>query len=224
MAAEGERIALVDDDRHTLISLGRLLERDGFVVERYADGRMALAAFGRQPPDLAVMDIWMPRIDGLCLMRRVRRRSRLPVIFLTGCDGEAAEADALRLGADDFLRKPVSVPLLSLRIRAVLRRHVPEGDMLVRGSLDLDRARRLARWKGAPVPLTAREFAILDRLASHPGHVRTREDLLDSSGAGGVERAIDSHIKRMRRKFCAVDPAFAAIRTLYGGGYRFNSG
>ena len=96
--------------------------------------------------------------------------------------------------------------------------------MLVRGSLDLDRARRLARWKGAPVPLTAREFAILDRLASHPGHVRTREDLLDSSGAGGVERAIDSHIKRMRRKFCAVDPAFAAIRTLYGGGYRFNSG
>lgn len=222
METAGERIALVDDDRQMLISLGRLLERDGFLVEGYADGRVALAAFGRAPPDLAVMDIGMPRIDGLCLLERVRRRSRLPVIFLTGRDGEAEELHALRLGADDFLRKPVSHRLLSLRIRAVLRRQLPDGDRLVRGPLILDRATRAARWRGAEIALTAREFAILDRLATHPGHVRPRSELLDSSMAG-EERAVDSHIKRIRRKFRSVDPAFVAIRTLYGAGYRFNT-
>jgi two-component system, OmpR family, response regulator ChvI len=229
-------IALVDDDRNILQSLSIALQAEGFVTRIYADGEAALKPLLDNPPDLAVFDIKMPRLDGLELLRRIREKSQLPVIFLTSKDDELDEALGLAMGADDYIAKPFSQRLLIARIRAILRRvelnrtpdepgDEPVAGPIERGRLVMDPARHKVLWDGKAVVLTVTEFLILEMLASRPGIVRTRNQLMDAAYQDDVyidDRTIDSHIKRLRRKFRAVDDDFDAIETLYGAGYRFS--
>ena len=230
-------IALVDDDRNILTTLSIALQAEGFATRVYADGDAALKALLDNPPDLAVCDIKMPRMDGLELLRRLREKSALPVIFLTSKDGEADEALGLAMGADDYIAKPFSQRLLIARIRAILRRSdivrndrlaeepaEPLPDPIRRGRLTMDPARHLVEWDGRSVSLTVTEFLILEALAVRPGVVKSRNQLMDAAYQDDVfvdDRTIDSHIKRLRRKFRAVDPDFTAIETLYGVGYSY---
>jgi len=225
-----QTIALVDDDRNILTSVSMALEAEGFVVRPYSDGVEALASILRDPVDLAVLDIKMPRMDGLELLNRLRQQSDVPVIFLTSKDAEADEVQGLRLGADDYITKPFSQRLLLERIRAVLRRRgtdSPEGgEILRRGELSLNPTRHLCTWKDAEVALTVTEFLILEALARRPGHVKSRDQLIDAAYGENIyvdDRTIDSHIKRLRKKFKEVDGEFAEIETLYGVGYRYRS-
>ncbi|MFP6740544.1 MAG: response regulator transcription factor [Alphaproteobacteria bacterium] len=226
-------IALVDDDRNILTSVAIALEAEGFEVRTYADGAEALKALAANPVDLAVLDIKMPRMDGMELLARLRRDSQVPVIFLTSKDEEIDEVLGFKMGADDYIRKPFSLRLLIERIRAVLRRaESVSGDddeaggepKMERGDLVLDPARHECTWCGQSVTLTVTEFLILKSLASRPGHVRSREQLMDVAYDDNIyvdDRTIDSHIKRIRKKLKATDPAFAQIETLYGVGYRY---
>ncbi|RMH47597.1 MAG: DNA-binding response regulator [Alphaproteobacteria bacterium] len=226
-------IALVDDDRNILTSVQILLESEGFEVRTYTDGATALAALGQTPPDMAVLDIKMPRMDGMELLRRLRQKTDMPVIFLTSKDDEVDEMLGLRMGADDYIRKPFSQRLLVERIRAVLRRREAadpareRGEaekVLERGHLVMDPLRHSVTWKGKPVQLTLTEFLILQALAQRPGFVKSRDQLMDAAYDNQVyvdDRTIDSHIKRVRKKFREVDPEFAVIETLYGVGYRY---
>ena len=226
-------IALVDDDRNILASVQIALEAEGFRVRTYSDGAAALAGLMREPPDLAVLDIKMPRMDGMEVLRRLRQESALPVIFLTSRDDEVDEVLGLKLGADDYIRKPFSQRLLIERIRAVLRRAEARGGddssgprepVMVRGDLVLDPVRHMCTWKGHEVVLTVTEFLILKALAQRPGHVKNRDQLMDAAYDDQVyvdDRTIDSHIKRLRKKFKLVDGDFGAIETLYGVGYRY---
>ncbi len=228
------RIALVDDDRNILTSVAMTLEAEGFDVETYNDGQSAFDAFSRQMPDMAVLDIKMPRMDGMDLLQRIRQKSAMPVIFLTSKDDEIDEVLGLRMGADDYMTKPFSQRLLVERIRAILRRHEvqPEGDdaaaapqPLVRGDLVMDPPRHAVSWKGRDVSLTVTEFLLLQALAQRPGFVKSRDQLMDVAYDDQVyvdDRTIDSHIKRLRKKMRGVDPDFSAIETLYGIGYRYN--
>jgi two-component system response regulator ChvI len=229
------KIALVDDDRNILTSVSMMLETEGFVVECHSDGQSALDAFGRRAPDLAVVDVKMPRMDGLDLLQRVREKSQLPVIMLTSKDDEVDEVLGLRVGADDYIRKPFSPRLLLERIRTVLRRsdqgepvRSRDGDEpLVRGDLVIDPLRHQVTWKGRSVTLTVTEFLLLQALARRPGFVKSRDQLMDVAYDDQVyveDRTIDSHIKRLRKKLRAVDPGFSSIETLYGIGYRFTQG
>ena len=229
-------IALVDDDRNILTSVSIALQTEGFLTRVYADGEQALKALTDNPPDLAIFDIKMPRMDGLELLRRLREKSRVPVIFLTSMDDELDEALGLAMGADDYIAKPFSQRLLIARIRAILRRteltHAPAGGgaaeqagPLTRGRLSMDPARHRTLWNGEPVTLTVTEFLILETLAQRPGIVKTRNQLMDAAYQDDIyvdDRTIDSHIKRLRRKFRQVDAEFDAIETLYGAGYRFS--
>ncbi|QKS00973.1 response regulator transcription factor [Sphingomonas sp. CL5.1] len=228
-------IALVDDDRNILTSVSIALQTEGFLTRVYSDGETALKALIDNPPDLAIFDIKMPRMDGLELLRRLREKSQIPVIFLTSKDDELDEALGLAMGADDYIAKPFSQRLLIARIRAILRRaeltQAPEGTEteaqgpLERGRLVMDPARHRVTWGGAAVTLTVTEFLILETLAQRPGIVRTRNQLMDAAYQDDIyvdDRTIDSHIKRVRRKFREVDPEFDAIETLYGAGYRFS--
>lgn len=229
-------IALVDDDRNILTSVSIALQAEGFVTRVYSDGETALKAFGDNPPDLAVLDIKMPRMDGLEMLRRLREKSLIPVIFLTSKDDELDEAIGLAMGADDYIAKPFSQRLLIARIRAILRRtdasvKGPEGSeeepapVIERGRLTMDPARHRVTWDGDAVTLTVTEFMILETLAQRPGVVKSRNQLMDAAYQDDIyvdDRTIDSHIKRVRRKFRQVDPKFDAIETLYGAGYRFN--
>ena len=228
------RIALVDDDRNILTSVAMTLEAEGFEVETYNDGQSALEAFGRRMPDMAVLDIKMPRMDGMDLLQRLRQKSTMPVIFLTSKDDEIDEVLGLRMGADDYVKKPFSQRLLVERIRALLRRQAaleaPEEapaeitKILERGSLTMDSLRHLVTWKGLDVTLTVTEFLLLQALAQRPGFVKSRDQLMDVAYDDQVyvdDRTIDSHIKRLRKKMRAVDPDFSAIETLYGIGYRY---
>jgi two-component system response regulator ChvI len=225
-------IALVDDDRNILTSVTMALEAEGFEVRTYADGETALTGLQAKPVDVAVLDIKMPRLDGMELLSRLRRTTQMPVIFLTSKDEEADELKGLDLGADDYIRKPFSQQLLIARIRALLRRReaattVGETNLMVRGKLALDQTRHLCTWRGEAIDLTVTEFLILKALAIRPGHVKSRDQLLDAAyGDGGFvdDRTIDSHIKRLRKKFKAVDPDFGDIETLYGVGYRYSGG
>ena len=227
-------IALVDDDRNILASVTMALEAEGFRVETYADGEEALRALRTRPVDLAVLDIKMPRLDGVELLTRLRRQSQIPVIFLTSKDEEIDEALGLKMGADDYIRKPFSLRLLIERIRAVLRRAEASsrdaaGDeqRIVRGDLVLDPRRHQCSWRDTPITLTVTEFLILKSLASRPGHVRSRNQLMDAAYDDNIyvdDRTIDSHIKRIRKKFKAADPEFSGIETLYGVGYRYTEG
>lgn len=228
-------IALVDDDRNILTSLSVALQSEGFVTRVYSDGAAALKALIDNPPDLAVLDIKMPHLDGMELLRRLREKSVVPVIFLTSKDDELDEALGLAMGADDYIAKPFSQRLLIARIRAVLRRTelraagAGEGEeepaeLIVRGRLAMDPARHRVSWGGTDVTLTVTEFMILEALAQRPGVVKSRNQLMDVAYQDDIyvdDRTIDSHIKRMRRKFRAVDDRFSAIETLYGIGYRF---
>jgi two-component system response regulator ChvI len=227
-------IALVDDDRNILTSVSMALQAEGFVVRIYSDGEAALKAFAENAPDLVVLDIKMPKIDGMEVLRRLREKSRVPVIFLTSKDDELDEALGLAMGADDYIAKPFSLRLLTARIRAILRRtdassstateEQPPAERIVRGRLDMDPARHKVRWDGEEVVLTVTEFMILEALAQRPGFVKSRDQLMDAAYHDDVyvdDRTIDSHIKRLRRKFRQVDTEFKAIETLYGVGYRF---
>ena len=226
-------IALVDDDKNILASVTMLLEQEGYHVRSYSDGASALTALSATPPDLAILDIKMPRMDGLELLRRLRQNADLPVIFLTSKDEEIDELMGLNAGADDYIRKPFSQRLLLERVRAVLRRADPhrgggpgEGkkEALVRGKLALDPQRHECTWDNKPVRLTVTEFLILQALAQRPGFVKSRDSLMDAAYDDQVyvdDRTIDSHIKRLRKKFKVVDDDFEAIETLYGVGYRY---
>ena len=223
-------IALVDDDRNILASVSMALEAEGFTVETYTGGVEALDALGRKPVDLAIVDIKMPRMDGMELLERLRQKSGLPVIFLTSKDDEIDEVLGLRMGADDYITKPFSQRLLIERIRAVLRRRELAGadrggkDLMQRGRLVLDPARHMCTWCGGEVNLTVTEFLLLQVLAARPGHVKNRNQLIDAAYGEHIyvdDRTIDSHIKRLRRKFKELDPEFAQIETLYGVGYRY---
>ncbi|MEM8876449.1 MAG: response regulator transcription factor [Pseudomonadota bacterium] len=226
-------IALVDDDRNILTSVSMALENEGYRVQTYTDGATALDGLNASPPDLAVFDIKMPRMDGMELLRRLRQSSELPVIFLTSKDEEIDELFGLKMGADDFIRKPFSQRLLVERVKAVLRRAQPReglpvkregGQVLERGLLVMDPERHTCTWDNKPVTLTVTEFLILESLAQRPGVVKSRNALMDAAYDDQVyvdDRTIDSHIKRLRKKFRAVDGKFDMIETLYGVGYRF---
>ena len=222
-------VALVDDDRNILASVGMALEAEGLGVRTYTDGTSALAALSTQPADLAVLDIKMPRMDGMELLQRLRKVTAMPVIFLTSKDDEIDEVLGLKLGADDYIKKPFSQRLLIERIRAVLRRTDPAAQetdekALTRGKLYLDPSRHACRWDGQDVVLTVTEFLLLQALATRPGVVKTRDQLMDTAYDDQVyvdDRTIDSHIKRLRKKFRKVDDDFASIETLYGIGYRY---
>ncbi|MGR3344819.1 MAG: winged helix-turn-helix domain-containing protein, partial [Paracoccaceae bacterium] len=191
--------------------------------------------FNTRPPDMAVLDIKMPRMDGMDMLQRLRQKSSMPVIFLTSKDDEIDEVLGLRMGADDYVKKPFSQRLLVERIRALLRRQeaiktgiTPEGEenkVIVRGELSMDPLRHAVTWKGRDISLTVTEFLLLQALAQRPGFVKSRDQLMDVAYDDQVyvdDRTIDSHIKRLRKKMRSVDDDFTAIETLYGIGYRYN--
>jgi two-component system response regulator ChvI len=223
-------IALVDDDLNILASLSAALIDEGYEVNTYSDGAEALLGLSQKKTDLAILDIKMPRMDGIQLLTELRRKDKLPVIFLTSKDDEVDEVMGLRLGADDYIKKPFSQRLLLERIRAVLRRYEAHNrdngseDVMRRGDLILDPARHLCSWKGDEINLTVTEFLIVEALARRPGHVKSRDQLIDAAYGENIyvdDRTIDSHIKRLRQKFKAVDVEFFGIDTLYGVGYRY---
>tara|TARA_B100002052_G_scaffold134276_1_gene123328 strand:- start:103 stop:813 length:711 start_codon:yes stop_codon:yes gene_type:complete len=224
-------IALVDDDRNIVSSVSLALESEGYRVNSYLDGLEALTGLKNMPADLAVIDIKMPRMDGMELLAKLREYSSMPVIFLTSKDDELDEMLGLRMGADDYIKKPFSQKLLIERIRALLRRSsIDRGnkideDLIIRGNLILDNSRHQCTWKGEPVDLTVTEFLLIGSLASRPGFVKNRDQLMDAAYGENIyvdDRTIDSHIKRLRKKFKSVDPGFSNIETLYGVGYRYS--
>ncbi len=228
-----QTIALVDDDRNILTSVSITLEAEGYHVRTFTDGESALQALNVKPADLAVLDIKMPRMDGMELLQRLRARSAMPVIFLTSKDEEVDQLMGLRLGADDYITKPFSQRLLLERIRALLRRldanrneaaGGSQAARLVRGELTLDETRHQCLWKGHDIQLTVTEFLLVKTLAARPGMVKSRDNLIDAAYGESIfvdDRTIDSHIKRVRKKFRTVDEEFNHIETLYGIGYRY---
>jgi len=233
------KITLVDDDENIVASISLALESHGHAVKAYYDGAAGLAALESDPPDMVILDVKMPRMDGMEVLRRLRQTSDMPVIMLTSKDEEIDEILGFNLGADDYIHKPFSQRLLIERVKAVLRRgraleteEAPAaagGDgaaakAIKRGRLTLDPARHDCLWDGRPVRLTVTEFLLLQSLAQRPGFVKSRDNLMDAAYDDQVyvdDRTIDSHIKRMRKKFRQVDPEFDAIETLYGVGYRY---
>lgn len=233
-----QTIALVDDDRNILTSVSMALEAEGFEVRTYSDGDEALRGLTQKPPNLAVLDIKMPRLNGMELLQKLRQSGatkQIPVIFLTSKDEEVDEIMGLRMGADDYITKPFSQRLLIERIRSLLRREEarqqPANDdpanIMVRGDMTLDGARHLCIWKNKPVDLTVTEFMLVKALAQRPGHVKSRDQLMDAAYGESIyvdDRTIDSHVKRLRKKFKEVDADFAQIETLYGVGYKYREG
>ena len=234
-------ITLVDDDENIVASVSLALESHGHTVKAFYDGAAGLAALESDPPDMAILDVKMPRMDGMEVLRRLRQTSDLPVIILTSKDEEIDEILGFNLGADDYIHKPFSQRLLIERVKAVLRRAradeeeegasagpagpaAPGSKAIKRGRLTLDPARHDCLWEGRPVRLTVTEFLLLQSLAARPGFVKSRDNLMDAAYDDQVyvdDRTIDSHIKRMRKKFRQVDSEFDAIETLYGVGYRY---
>lgn len=239
-------ITLVDDDQNILTSLKIAFESEGFHVNTYTDGLSALEGLLKHMPDIAIFDIKMPRMDGMALLTQIRQHSDVPVIFLTSKDEDPDELSGLKMGADDYIRKPFSQHLLLARVQAILRRtqertssppghsgqsapmgEEPDTDVIHRGALLIDKKRHMCFWNQRPVSLTVTEFLILSALALRPGIVKTRNDLMDIAYDDQIyvdDRTIDSHIKRLRKKFKMVDPEFTMIETLYGVGYRYREG
>ena len=226
-------IALVDDDRNILTSLSMALEREGFKVQTYIDGESALVGLSRNPPDLAVVDIKMPRMDGEELLKRIKKKMSIPIIFLTSKDEEVDELLGLKLGADDFIKKSggFSIKVLVERIRVQLRKKSASQDetknLIVHGKLRLDPSQLECQWNGKSLPekLTTTEFLIVKELAQRPGVIKERSHLMDIAYKENTDiedRTIDSHIKRIRKKFKKVDDKFSSIETRYGSGYRWN--
>jgi two-component system, OmpR family, response regulator ChvI len=226
-------IALVDDDRNVLTAVSIVLEAEGYQTQSYTDGVAALQGIQDNLPDMAIFDIKMPRMDGMELLRRLRQRTDMPVIFLTSKEDEIDELFGLKMGADDFIRKPFSPRLLVERVKAVLRRVVLRvgsarviamNKTIKRGKLVMDPDRHACTWEDRPVALTVTESLILQALVQRPGIIKSRDALTNVAYDDQVyvnDRTIDSHIKRLRKKFKQVDDTFEAIETLYGVGYRF---
>ncbi len=226
------KIALVDDDRNILTSVTIALEAEGYKVNSYIDGEAALVGISSSPVDMAVLDIKMPRMDGMELLQKLRKKNQMPIIFLTSKDDEIDELLGLRMGADDYIKKPFSQRLLIERIRTLLRRQEVEQNgsplsnnaSFTRGNLIVDSSRHICSWHQKPVQLTVTEFLILKALAQRPGHVKSRDQLMDAAYGENIyvdDRTIDSHIKRLRKKIRDVDRDFDHIETLYGVGYRY---
>ncbi len=229
-------ITLVDDDQNITTSLKMTLEAEGFDVSVYHDGEAGFEALQENPPHVAVLDVKMPRMDGLELLQKLRSQDYThPIIMLTSKDDEVDELMGFRLGADDYITKPFSQKLLIARLRALIKRHelssngsarhkpdLPE--KVERGDLILDDSRHLCAWKGKPLNLTVTEYLLLKTLVAHPGHVKTRDQLMDTAYGDNIyvdDRTIDSHIKRIRKKFKNLDNSFERIETLYGVGYKY---
>ncbi len=229
-----ETIALIDDDRNILTSLSIALEKEGFKVQTYLDGESAIIGLTRTPPDLAVIDIKMPKMDGEELLKKLRKKTSMPVIFLTSKDDEIDELLGLKLGADDFIKKSggFSIKVLIERIRVQLRKKNPNNiddakNVITHGKLRLDASQLECEWdkKQLPDKLTTTEFLIVQELAKRPGIIKERSQLMDIAYREDTDiedRTIDSHIKRIRKKFKKVDNSFSAIETRYGSGYRWN--
>ena len=227
------RIALVDDDQNIIASVSVMLEQEGYEVDCYFDGEQALFGILQRPVDMGILDIKMPRMDGVELLQKLRQKTDMPVIFLTSKDDELDEALGLSVGADDYITKPFSQRLLIARIKAVLRRGRLQEDnqarteeIIAHGDLILDPDRHLCKWKEQVVKLTVTEFLMIKALILRPGHVKSRDQLMDAAYGESVfldDRTIDSHIKRLRRKFRVIDPDFDQIETLYGIGYRYGN-
>jgi len=226
-------IALVDDDRNILTSISMALEQEGFKVQTYIDAETALVGISRTPPDLAVIDIKMPRMDGEELFKRLRKKILIPIIFLTSKDEEVDELLGLKLGADDFIKKSgdFSIKVLIERIRVQLRKkdlsYDDNKNVISHGKLRLDPSQLECEWDGKSLPdkLTTTEFLIVKELAKRPGIIKERSQLMDIAYKENTEiedRTIDSHVKRIRKKFKKVDPKFESIETRYGSGYRWN--
>ena len=227
-------IALIDDDRNLLTSISIALEREGFKVQTYIDGETALIGLSRNPPDLAVVDIKMPRMDGEELLKKLRKKMSIPIIFLTSKDEEVDELLGLKLGADDFVKKSggFSIKVLVERIRVQLRKKTDTSlddtkNIISHGRLKLDSSQLECEWDGKALPdkLTTTEFLIVKELAKRPGVIKERAHLMDIAYKDNTEiedRTIDSHVKRIRKKFKKVDDKFSAIETRYGSGYRWN--
>ncbi|MEK7802226.1 MAG: response regulator transcription factor [Pseudomonadota bacterium] len=229
-----KKIALVDDDRNIVTSIKIALEGEGFEVVAFHDGEEGYHGILQERPDLAVLDIKMPRMDGVELLTKLRDVTQIPIIFLTSKDDEVDQVLGLRLGADDYITKPFSQRLLIERIRSVLRRYAvaqPHNgttqsptQIITRGLLELDDDRHLCRWKSHYINLTVTEYLLIKTLAISPGHVRSRDQLINAAYGESIyvdDRTIDTHIKRIRRKFREVDNEFDSVETLYGVGYRY---
>ena len=228
-----ETIALIDDDRNILTSISMALEKEGFKVQTYLDGESAIIGLTRTPPDLAVIDIKMPRMDGEELLKRLRKKTSIPILFLTSKDEEVDELLGLKLGADDFIKKSggFSMKVLIERVRVQLRKKTNTAEdlknLIVHGKLKLDPNQLECEWNGKPLPdkLTTTEFLIVKELAKRPGVIKERAHLMDIAYKENTDiedRTIDSHIKRIRKKFKKVDDKFSSIETRYGSGYRWN--
>ncbi len=228
------KIFLVDDDRNILLSVSMALEAEGFKVETFNDGESGLKAILEQEPDLVVLDVKMPRMDGIEVLTKLREVSNVPVIFLTSKDDEVDQVIGLRMGADDYVTKPFSQRLLIERIKVLIRRwellknDVQQTEQISEnyeyGNLVLDDSRHLCSWQGNPLNLTVTEYLLVKALAMRPGHVRNRDQLIDMAYGENIyvdDRTIDSHIKRVRKKFKKIDEEFDRIETLYGVGYRY---
>lgn len=234
----GNKIALIDDDQNILTSVSMVLEEEGYEVFTYNDGISGLEGVLKEQVSLVVLDIKMPRMDGMETLRRLREKSNVPVIFLTSKEDEIDELIGLRMGADDYIKKPFSQNLLIARIKTILRRFEPpimgdngeplqEDIILQRGNLVMNKTRHSCTWKNKPIDLTITEFLMLYSLVEKPGMVKTRDQLIDSAYGSNVyidDRTVDSHIKRVRRKFKEIEKDFINIETLYGVGYRYREG
>ncbi len=230
----GNKIALIDDDQNILTSVSMILEEEGFEVFTYTDGVSGLEGVLKEQVSLVVLDIKMPRMDGMEMLQELRKKSNVPVIFLTSKEDEIDELCGLRMGADDYIKKPFSPNLLIARIKTLIRRTDPalnrgdadgESDAVIkRGDLEMNKTRHLCLWKGQPVDLTITEFLMLYALVEKTGIVKTRDQLIDAAYGSNVyidDRTVDSHIKRLRKKFKDADKDFSGIETLYGVGYRY---
>ncbi len=225
-----EKIFLVDDDRNILISVSMALEAEGFDVSSFNDGEAGLDAILKGNPDIVILDVKMPRMDGIEVLSKLREESSVPVIFLTSKDDEVDQVIGLRMGADDYITKPFSQRLLIERIKVLLRRNAltaeskKDNENIKVGHLILDDARHLCSWKNQPLNLTVTEYLLVKALAARPGHVRDRDQLIDMAYGESIyvdDRTVDSHIKRVRKKFKKIDEEFDRIETLYGVGYRY---
>ena len=225
-------ICLIDDDQNILASLSLALKSEGYIISTFSDGLSGLNSLREDNYDIAILDIKMPRLDGLEVLQKLRQTSNLPVIFLTSKDEEIDQLLGLKMGADDYITKPFSQKLLIERVRAILRRskevkdlnYTDSNDIIKRGKLSLNMSRHECFWNDLPIKLTVTEFLLLESLASRPGYVKSRDQLMSAAYDDDIyvdDRTIDSHIKRLRKKFKDLDESFESIETLYGVGYRY---
>ena len=229
-------VFLIDDDKNILASISMLLENEGYKVSTFSDGESGLKAILENSPDIAVVDIKMPRLDGIELLKKLRRTSNMPVIFLTSKDTEIDELLGLKVGADDYITKPFSQNVLMERIRILIKRtelknikkkdNIDDKNSIKEGNIFLDTEKYMCKWKNKTVNLTVTEFLLIKSLVKNAGAVKSRDQLIVSAFGEDKEniddRSIDHHFKRIRKKFKSADNDFNSIVTIYGGGYKFS--